>query len=344
MYKAQDVGLSDDELMNAIDESAAQAENVVNGGSTYAKGGTFDENFPLFKSPDKGKVLVYVPRLMRKKADGTSQFATDSFSAHKVQFSNQKFASTIRCSAELKIPKLGYDGHCPICDKERDSWKYAEIIAKANPGKKASDYTVIKRKGAMHTFALVVVDSVPKIKDNPDSPLIPKLDAQNNFTGKVYYYTIAEYTYHKEWVATMSSSADVSAKWTKQLESGETLTPDGDWFVLDFGAGKDTKSKVAGQGGLEMSVRLYNFPESTSAIRQKAELMFDDLAKDFTPAQATKVLEKNQLRPMSDLETLTDKLITPAKEAADSLASSPSASNITDADAVLVGFGVPSAN
>ena len=80
-------------------------------------------NYPVFRTPDSGKFLMYVPNHFTLSPEGERTLRADHLLTHFVN-DGSKYGSQIRCIQGIESPEDGLDGTCPLCEGANQSWEW----------------------------------------------------------------------------------------------------------------------------------------------------------------------------------------------------------------------------
>lgn len=309
MARPQPRVFNQDELKKFKEQSDAQTSKTRNPLTT-------DENkYPMFDIPVNGKKVVYVPNFTDTSVDpDTGEEFThvrwDRGAYHNIR--HRGSYARYRCTAGIEGIE-GFDGSCPFCDTSAENWdlynlEYADAckVAGQDPdtdeGKEAMKDKRKELLGNMAVGGKMMYVTFPLVEiECKDGTTNPELDENGNFKGRLVWYTIAEDTYNQKWGNVF-----------KVYQEGKQH-PAGRWLVLDYTYdaknGKPTKMQSAGK--LQVIVLPIKQEADDTQLEQikKAEEMFDDMAKDWTPALAQTVIYNNQVYDVPSLTPIANEVM-----------------------------------
>jgi len=274
-----------------------------------AKEKSYDSDYPVFEVPINDKVLIYIPNHRQTNPDGTVRLRADKFTAHPITDGNS--FGNVRCLRDLKMPELGYDGSCPLCEGMDDVWNLYkaeyEGVARARgvatdapeakellktERKDLANSRVIRESEVWMTFPIVVV-ACEKNGSEPTDTRRPILQ-DNKLQFQICWYSIREMTYLDKWEKVLNDTVSDDA----------VAAPAGMWAILNFTytpkSGKHDKMGSA----KSLSVTFLSKPE----YAQWAEY-FDQLSVGWTPEKAQEVVVLDALRDMEETTEIADRLL-----------------------------------
>lgn len=290
----------------SLEDSVAIDEQLNTQEATKAQPKSRDPlNYPVFEIPVNKKVLIYVPNHTVQQ-DGIDVLRMDKPLIHSITYGKNKFIS-YRCSANINLPGLGFNGECPLCDGCADAWDLAnEIIAdkcsqlgldpedtdnqdvKNIRSKTFSDRT-LKDAERYYTFPIVVFETV-----NDDAKTLIKNPEDDGYVYSIQWYTISERQWEKTWKKTLEGMED------------DPTHPGGSFFILNYcytpKRGEPNKRDSA--QNLTVSARKI---KNSEAFRKA----LDDQTESWTPALARKYVIKNALYTPADLSEVAQEISEP---------------------------------
>lgn len=332
-----------------VDTSMLQG--LVEGASTQeVQKGTprsTDPNFPVFQTPVNEDIIVYIPRTnMRVDENGEDMLYLSAFT-HDGRIGKQ-FVS-LRCISGLAgnpmFDALGYDGTCPACEANQESWELYRVKLQAEARRLGIDPQTdtadtlkpirenilkemdLKNAEEYVTFPIVIIPTKGKF--------LPADDAMDKL--QAVYVTWRKKRYQDTLLAALDSM---------MVNPGH---PAGMFWFWKFSY--DTQGKQANARDSARNAKYSPIIDAQAvAVFDKFRAKAEDKAKGFTLVKAAEVIVANQFMYKEDIEVEVNKIMARTRQMLDLAKMSNGTPGLVAAGAAspsenpLASFGVSQGN
>lgn len=307
-----------------LNEEQAQAVNEAVKSQDISRhvAKSYDEvNYPVWSTIVNDGALVYIPDFAEKELDknGNKVLKTEHVFQHAISLPSQ-FMQVRSTMNLVGLESVGITGNDPLQDAVSKNWDLYNLTL-ANQAKQLGldpkdkenetlaqfrrdllDKFTVKPANEYRIFPIVVIET--EVEDGVHSPRKIILDDNKMPIFKVYWFQISETRFDQMFMSI-----------EKTMEEGDYLG--GNFYHFNYDTGKkleDLKNPRM-QSGLAFKPTLINFKSDQTATRK----LFDEAAKEFTPAKARETVIAATLLPDEIHKQIADEAILPVQEKLDTL-------------------------
>lgn len=258
-----------------------------------------EENFPVFRNPNHGQYILYIPNITTTDEGGELVHQMTTARIHTIK-GDSKFGDEYRCTRGVIFqsdnPDESMDGGCPMCDLTSAQWDDYKNRLALYDLKNGTAIEADKSEGAL------------KVKEAMRSSFVADSTIRHFFPGYIFELeTVGNSTVIKKDTPPKMYWMDITAnqkreKFDKALALAPNSSLAGKVMLLNFG--RDPQAQVR-DAVRSMTVQWLTSDLATQVgVTPEVMAQADAIAEDWTPLKAMTTIKRLDFYPMSALEQM----------------------------------------